>query len=461
MRDSRLDIPVRNHYIFAWTDARSNSSTMGATSMKSTAFFLLMTAVVVGCDDSTGPDSSRGNAPVVTSFTFSPDSAAYYPWGGTTTVRGSVAFSDIDGDLATLLLSITPGGSDTIAVPGAAGITAGTLVGELRVATGAVGSFNVTATLIDSKGNRSNPASKVFRVARDRSGASWGYRPSGTTAELLGVAASESMIVAVGAGGTIMTSPDGREWTPRTSGISAHLRAVAWSGQRFIAVGDNLAILVSPDGMSWVPASAPRAEGTLCGVTAGGGLIVAVGSAPMLTGASTDTTVILTSPDGLAWTDRGPSLQYRSLQSVAWSGTRFVATALQESFPADVIVLTSPNGLTWAPVTLPGSDYSIFDITWTGSTFVTAGTGGVSFVSGDGEAWQRYTLDATTQYGVASAGGPLVTVGWNILTSQDGRTWNRTAAQVTQRLRDVIWHDFQYIAVGEGGAILVSPPGDI
>ncbi len=420
-----------------------------------------MAVVVAGCDDSTGPDSSRGNAPVITNFTFSPDSAAYYPWGDIVTVRGSVTFSDIDGDLATLLLSITPGGSDTIAATSAAGMTAGTLIGELRVATGAVGSFNVTVTLIDSKGNRSNPTSKIFRVARDRSGASWGYRPSGTTAGLLGVAASESMIVAVGTGGTIVTSPDGRAWAPRASGIGAHLRAIAWSGQQFIAVGDNIAILVSPDGISWTPASAPRAEGALYGVTAGGGLIVAVGSSPMLPGGSTDTTVILTSPDGLAWTERGPSLQYRSLQSVVWSGTRFVAAAMQESFPADVIVLTSPDGLTWVPVTLPGTDYSIFDITWAGSAFITAGTGGVSFVSGNGTDWQRYTLDATTQYGVASGEGPLVTVGWNILTSQDGRTWNRTTTQVPQRLRDVIWHDFQYVAVGEGGTILVSPPGGV
>lgn len=429
--------------------------------MRLLASLLLTALVVAGCDDSAGPDSSRGSTPVITSFTFSPDSAAYYPWGDTVTVRGSVAFTDIDGDLATLLLSITPGDLDTISISNAAGLAAGTLFGELRVATGAEGSFTVTATLIDSKGNRSNPMSRTFRVARDRSGTSWGYRPSGTTTALSGVAANESMIVVVGAGGIILTSPDGRAWTPRSSGTGAHLLAVAWSGQQFVAVGDNLTILLSPDGMSWTNASAPRTEGTLYGVTAGGGLIVAVGSSPMLPGGSTDTTVILTSPDGLVWTERGPSLQSRSLRSVAWSGTLFVATALQESFPADVIVLTSPDGLTWEPVTLPGTDYSIFDITWTGSAFVTAGTGGVSFVSSNGTAWQRYTMDALTQYGVASGEGPLVTVGWNILTSQDGRTWNRTSTQVEQWLHDVLWHDFQYIAVGGGGAILVSPPGGV
>lgn len=428
--------------------------------MRRPTFLLLFLVAFAGCEESTGPDTSRGTAPVITDFTFSPDSAAYYPWGDTVTVRGNVTFTDYDGDLATLLLTVSPGRTDTIGLAGgAAGITSGLLYGEIRVATGAVGSYNVTVTLIDSKGNRSNPTSKTFRIARERSGASWGYRPSGTTSELLGVAANESMIVAVGASGTILTSPDGRVWTTRSSGIGVALRAVTWSGQQFVAVGDEFAVLLSPDGIAWTPADTRRAAGALNGVTAGAGLLVAVGSYPMLPGAGTDSTVILTSPDGLVWTERTPSLRYRSLQAVAWSGTRFVATAMQESFPSDVIVLTSPNGLTWQPDTLPGLDYSIFDITWTGTSFVTVGTGGGSCVSADGTTWQRYALDATHQFGVASSGGPLVTVGWNILASTDGRTWNRTPTQIQQNLHHIIWNDFQYIAVGEQGTILVSPPG--
>ena len=459
--ESRLDFPARNTYICVRTLRASDLCITGHTSMRSIVSLLLVALVFAGCDNSAGPDTSRGSAPVITNFTFSPESTAYYPWGDSVNVRGSISFTDMEGDLATLLLSIAPGGKDTLDVSAATGIRSGQLAGVFRVATGAVGSYNVTATLIDSKGNRSNPTSKIFRVARDGSGAIWGYRPSGTTMALSGIAASDSLLVAVGVAGTILSSRDGRVWETRTSGTGVILRAVTWSGQEFIAVGDNCTILASPDAVTWTPRNAGRTDGTLNGVTSGGGLVVAVGGNPMMPGTGTDSTIILTSPDGTTWTERGTGLQWHTLQGIAWSGIRFVATAMKQIFSTDVVVLTSSDGLTWARDTLPGLDYSIFDITWTGTSFVTAGTGEASFVSSDGTAWQRYTLDATHQYGIASSGGPLVTVGWNILTSHDGRTWDHISAEVPQRFQHVIWHDFQYIAVGENGTILVSPPGGV
>ena len=427
--------------------------------MRTTAVVLLSALVVLGCDTSTDTDTSRGNAPAITSFTFSPESTAYYPWGDSITVRCMVAFTDLEGDLSSLLLLINPGGDLTITVTGATGLTAGTLSGEFRVATGAVGSYNVSVTLIDSKGNRSNPTSKIFRVSTDRSGTTWGYRPSGTTSELLGIAAGDSLLVVVGSEGTILSSRDGRVWEARASGTADRLWAVAWTGQEFIAVGDFSTILSSPDGIVWTSRYQKRGEGVLRGITSGGGMIVAVGSYPVMPGSAPDSTLILTSQDGRVWTERGPGLRWHSLQSVAWSGTRFVATAMMEAFPSEVVVLSSLDGVAWAPDTLPGMDYSIFDIAWTGTSFVTAGTGGVAFVSSTGTTWQRYTLAATNQFGIASSLGKLVTVGFDILTSDDGRTWNRIPAQIPERIQDVIWNDFQYIGVGEQGKIIVSPPG--
>lgn len=427
--------------------------------MRTTAGVLFFSLVILGCDTSTDADTTRGNAPAITSFTFSPESTAFYPWGDSITVRGTVAFTDVEGDPSSLLLSINPGGDMTIAVTGATGLTAGTLSGEFRVATGAVGSYNVTATLIDTKGNRSHPTSKYFRVSADRSGTTWGYRNSGTTAGLLGIAAGDSLLVAVGSEGTILSSRDGRVWETRTSGTADRLWGVAWTGQEFIAVGDYCTILSSPEGIVWTSRYQKRSEGALYGITSGGSMIVAVGSCPMLPGASTDSTLILTSQDGIVWTERGPGLRWHSLRSVAWSGTRFVATAMMEAVPSEVVVLSSLDGVAWAPDTLPGMDHSIFDIAWTGTSFVTAGTGGVAFVSSTGTTWQRYTLAATTQYGIASSLGKLVTVGFDILTSDDGRTWNRIPAQIPERIQDVIWNDFQYIGVGEQGKIIVSPPG--
>jgi len=182
---------------------------MTETSVRTLTLPLLLAVLLTGCDNSTDPETSMGTSPVITNFTFSPESTAYYPWGDPITVRGTVTFTDNEGDLATLLLSINPGRADTIDVTGATGITSGALYGVFRVGTGALESYSVTVTLIDSKGSRSNPTTKNFRVAVDRSGATWGYRTSGTTSELLGIAAGDSLLVAVGEQGTIIVPPPG------------------------------------------------------------------------------------------------------------------------------------------------------------------------------------------------------------------------------------------------------------
>src|SRR5437762_1809896 len=56
----------------------------------------------------------------------------------------------------------------------------------------------------------------------------WTARSSGTSNSLFAVA-SGSQVVAVGALGTILTSPDGIVWQSRTSGASVHLYGVAAS----------------------------------------------------------------------------------------------------------------------------------------------------------------------------------------------------------------------------------------
>ena len=68
---------------------------------------------------------------------------------------------------------------------------------------------------------------------------------------LYSVAYGAGLYVAVGADGTIQTSPDGLTWTRRTSGIIDRLNGVTWSGAQFVAVGDSGTILTSPDGVTW------------------------------------------------------------------------------------------------------------------------------------------------------------------------------------------------------------------
>jgi hypothetical protein len=46
------------------------------------------------------------------------------------------------------------------------------------------------------------------------------------------------LFVAVGKGGTILTSPDGVNWTARTSGTRNDLYGVTYGNGTFVAVGD-------------------------------------------------------------------------------------------------------------------------------------------------------------------------------------------------------------------------------
>ena len=77
-------------------------------------------------------------------------------------------------------------------------------------------------------------------------GTTWTQRTSGTGNELEGVAYGNGRFVAVGNGGTILTSPDGVNWTRRTSGTRSWLGGVTYGNGTFVAVGEEGIILTSP-----------------------------------------------------------------------------------------------------------------------------------------------------------------------------------------------------------------------
>ena len=78
-------------------------------------------------------------------------------------------------------------------------------------------------------------------------GTNWTIRIPGRTLNYTPVYATElGIFVAVGASGTILTSPDGITWTARTSGTTNILYGVTWSGTQFVAVGGSGTIVTSP-----------------------------------------------------------------------------------------------------------------------------------------------------------------------------------------------------------------------
>lgn len=111
--------------------------------------------------------------------------------------------------------------------------------------------------------------------------ATWTLRDSGTTANLWSGASNDKAIVVVGEQGTIVTSLDGGvTWTHCDSGTTMWLVAVTYSSAigRFIAVGDGGTILSSADAVTWTRETSPTGI-RLNGVSATGSTVYAVGEA--------------------------------------------------------------------------------------------------------------------------------------------------------------------------------------
>src|SRR5579859_1955933 len=81
-------------------------------------------------------------------------------------------------------------------------------------------------------------------------------RFSPTTQNLRAVAFANGTYVAVGDGGTILTSTDSVSWVPRVAGTTNGLKNVTYGTNGFVAVSDSPPglpgkILISADGMLW------------------------------------------------------------------------------------------------------------------------------------------------------------------------------------------------------------------
>lgn len=88
---------------------------------------------------------------------------------------------------------------------------------------------------------------------------SWVVEPTGTTANLWGVAGNDGQVIAVGEQGTILARTAAGTWERRNSGTTAWLTSVTWvqTLAKFFACGEGGIVLSSPDGVFWTREAAP------------------------------------------------------------------------------------------------------------------------------------------------------------------------------------------------------------
>jgi hypothetical protein len=244
-------------------------------------------------------------------------------------------------------------------------------------------------------------------ILTSRDGAQWSVRSSGTPT-LRGITWSGSEIVAVGAGGTIITSPDGYRWTAQVSNATETLNGVTWADTQFAVVGEGGVLLISPDGVAWTRRVSKTTE-NLNGAAWTGGKFVFVGDngtiltalatgvptlrvsgtaaglAAIAVAANGKITVvgangtILNSTDGIVWTPRTSNTS-ASLQDVAAAGTGFIAAG------AAGRILTSANGNSWS-IAQSKTANSLSGVAWSGTLYVAVGAAGTIVTSLDGVVW--------------------------------------------------------------------------
>ena len=116
-----------------------------------------------------GGNGGGGTAPNISNLNYTPTGAFLNDGDGSTTVNGSIEFSDPDGDIASYVLTITDSSNNVVAtlsdpIPGIGGVTNGNLFITLLVNTTVVDDYTVAVYLIDSANNASNTLTGLFSV---------------------------------------------------------------------------------------------------------------------------------------------------------------------------------------------------------------------------------------------------------------------------------------------------------
>lgn len=127
---------------------------------------LLFAAVLTSCGG--GGGSPTATAPTIGSLHYSPE--ALYVQTTPAIFDGSISYSDPDGDLASVTITILDGGGGTVRtvstpVQGAAGVTSGTIQGSITAAVSVPGSYTFQVYVTDASGLRSNTLDGPVRIA--------------------------------------------------------------------------------------------------------------------------------------------------------------------------------------------------------------------------------------------------------------------------------------------------------
>ncbi|TXK77841.1 stalk domain-containing protein [Paenibacillus sp. N3.4] len=278
--------------------------------------------------------------------------------------------------------------------------------------------------------------------------------------------------VAVGDGGTILRSNDGRQWQSVDASTTDNIKAVTTNGTKFVAVGDQGTILSSDDGSRW-------SSGTL-------DISLTVGDF-----SSAEDQQIINKSTIVAW-DRTIQPAVTRISSVIWDGQKFVAVGdWHERFPSKFssselsdftgfLVFVSEDGVNWNARKVNYDRQHVYKMTgvmypdqfskliYTGSMYVattrSSNTGSSAiFTSPDLDTWtlsvpnNKISInDAIYSNGQIIAVGYYLSASWTpkgksnlnvVYSSQDGSEWTESEIESARgfSLSSIVWDGEQYV----------------
>lgn len=246
------------------------------------------------------------------------------------------------------------------------------------------------------------------------------------------VAFGNSIFVAVGDLGKVLTSADLTTWEVRISGTDTSLLGVAFGNDRFAAVGADGIAITSSDGIVWNAVNS-GSSAFLYSVAYGNGVFAAVGN----------NGTIVTSTDGASWR-ASSSCSTRVLYCIAFCNGRFITVGERGT------ILTSRDGIHWSAAGYP-TEHWLFSVTFAKGVYVAVGSNGFLLTSADAVNWTAGNYDsALTMMTVAFDGVDFVAAGEEgpLLKSRDGVNWIASDAVSSGRLYGLARGSDKIVAVG-------------
>ncbi len=416
----------------------------------------LLTLILAACgsdgNDVSAPLQVERHAPQIGNLVLSPDIAAYMEGDGSVSVTATLNYTDNGRDVVEMRVEMSDGTGLTVRLAGNDTNVSGTLTEQFDISTATIGPCTIEIWLVDAAGDSSNHLTAEFEVLDMAVISEWTNRLT-VPLPLNDVVWDGQVFIAVGFGGTILTSVDGIHWVARESGTDDYLAAVTAFNSDIYVVGGSIVLLSTDHGRTWTVKVRPHAF-IATAVAASSSHVVVMGTVPDLA-----------IPRIAISRDRGETWQ---TMTFSWNASDliyrdglFVAPIWLFGNATGVIV--SSDGEQWNEIVVREEVGRLDTVVHDDRRFFVAGTEGTVFSSFDAFNWTEEStpLDHVDYLGAAWSGTQLILAGrvsWNLqdgtyrpigISSIDGgASWDIFGIDTHFESWGIAWGNGRFVSVG-------------